>query len=212
MKKRIGTLKGHPIVDGDINLVRYPEIHYKKLCEEAPKEIFKVKLEWNEDIEAYVGSAIFPVNVISNDEVLGAMLPYISIDNLEESDLFNFYMEDDVIPANVGMLIIGLKEEISFTQTTKKLSLSYPFLGFSVHSDFRFIDICSYDSSIVPIIYSGSNNTFSVIPEDHLLPKNIPIWISKLGNPSELQKLNYMFKDKLNSISKKLKRNEVIIR
>lgn len=62
------------------------------------------------------------------------------------------------------------------------------------------------------IIYSGSNNTFSVIPEDHLLPKNIPIWISKLGNPSELQKLNYMFKDKLNSISKKLKRNEVIIR
>lgn len=114
MKKRIGTLKGHPIVDGDINLVRYPEIHYKKLCEEAPKEIFKVKLEWNEDIEAYVGSAIFPVNVISNDEVLGAMQPYISIDNLEESDLFNFYMEDDVIPANVGMLIIGLKEEIFF--------------------------------------------------------------------------------------------------
>ena len=45
MKKRIDTLKGHPIVDGDINLVRYPEIHYKKLCEEAPKEIFKVKLE-----------------------------------------------------------------------------------------------------------------------------------------------------------------------
>ena len=212
MKKRIGTLKGHPIVDGDINLVRYPEIHYKKLCEEAPKEIFKVKLEWNKDIEAYIGSAIFPVNVISNDEDIIAMLPYISTDNLEEPGLFNFYMEDDVIPANVGILIIGLKEEISFTQTTKKLSISYPFLGFSVHSDFRFIDICSPDSQIVPIIYSGSNNTFSVIPKDHLLPKNIPIWLSKLDNSRELLKLNYMSKDKLNSISKKLKRNEGIIR
>lgn len=127
MKKRIGTLKGHPIVDGDINLVRYPEIHYKKLCEEAPKEIFKVKLEWNEDIEAYVGSAIFPVNVISNDEVLGAMQPYISIDNLEESDLFNFYMEDDIIPANVGMLIIGLKEEIFLHKLLKNLVFHTPF-------------------------------------------------------------------------------------
>lgn len=105
-----------------------------------------------------------------------------------------------------------LRKKFLLHKLLKKLSLSYPFLGFSVHSDFRFIDICSYDSSIVPIIYSGSNNTFSVIPEDHLLPKNIPIWISKLGNPGELQKLNYMFKDKLNSISKKLKRNEVIIR
>lgn len=31
MKKRIGTLKGRPIVDGDINLVKYPEIHYNNL-------------------------------------------------------------------------------------------------------------------------------------------------------------------------------------
>lgn len=31
MKKRIGILKGRPIVDGDINLVRYPEIHKKTL-------------------------------------------------------------------------------------------------------------------------------------------------------------------------------------
>lgn len=46
MKKRIGTFKGHPIVDGDINLVKYPEIHYNNLrartfkveCEEVKNE------------------------------------------------------------------------------------------------------------------------------------------------------------------------------
>lgn len=42
MKKRIGTLKGHPIVDGDINLVRYPEIHYKNFVKKHRNRSLKL--------------------------------------------------------------------------------------------------------------------------------------------------------------------------
>lgn len=210
MKKKIGTLKGHPIVDGDINLVRYPEIHVKKLCEEVPKRVFKIKLEWNEELEGYTGSAIFPVNVIPpNDErTLVGMVPQIKLDALTEPQFIRFKLVEGVLPANVGVIIISDKEEISFTQTTKKLSLSYPFLGFSVHSDFYLDEICETNYLMIPLIYVGSSNTFSEITEDSILPKNIPIWIDRRdsGTPAALQKLNYIFKDKLNYISKKIKK------
>lgn len=72
MKKRIGTLKGRPIVDGDINLVKYPEIHKKTLGIDVwengnPFKITLSEITDSEGSSSYYRTVVFPVNVLIPD-------------------------------------------------------------------------------------------------------------------------------------------------
>lgn len=204
MKKRIGTLKGLPIVDGDINLIKYLEIHYKKLCEEVEGEVFKIKLSYNEEYGLYVGSAIFPVNVsIPNNGYILIYVANLLREGEEQSIILSEHEDDIIIPANVEVVILSaIQEELFFTQTTKKVTVTYPFFGIGIYEDLYFKDIKdNIFNKFLPIIFDAEKGSFTLIQEDQLLPKYTPIWI--IDSAAKSEKLNSIFKEKLNYIFKK---------
>ena len=211
MKKRIGTLKGRPIVDGDINLVKYPEIHQKTLgaSEWENGESIKITLKKfsNSEDYFYYNFVIFPVDVLI-PQIVGVIIPLTannSVSGLPEQIngiLLNGI--SNIIPANVGVLVMDLigKKEYSFVPFTEKVNFSYPFNGVGVYQD-------SYTQDI-PIIYDGSgtwaatasldddeNIIFTPLEEGTLVPKYTPLWIYDKYNTENKIKLNLNLKKKI---------------
>lgn len=164
MKKKIGTLKGRPIVDGDINLVKYPEIHYNNLRART----FKVEGEElkNEEIKKYSVDlpevthyklAVFPANVIvPKDTIAISMLTGIAISIGDPEHINLSYLQGDIIPANTAILIFSITPEIIFTETFENL----PFITHSV-------GICVYEETtakdLLNLINSISNNSYKYL-------------------------------------------------
>ena len=192
MKKRIGTLKGHPIVDGDINLVRYPEIHQKTLGagEWENGEPIKITLKKFLDSDGlYYDLVIFPVDVYI-PEGIGVVIPITvnnSVSGLPEQVsgiILNF--NEKIIPANIGVLVIDQvgEKEYSFVPSTEKANYGYPFNGIGVYQD-------SYTQDIWPIhdgsgiwaatvdLNDDSSIKFTPLEEGSLVPKYTPLWIYK---------------------------------
>lgn len=215
MKKRIGTLKGHPIVDGDINLVRYPEIHKKTLDIDVwnngnPFKITLSKHTDSEGIISYYRSVIFPVNVLIPEGVLvEAIVTTIDsvsgLPKLEQVLILNDITE--VIPANVGVIVIDTYErkELLFEQTTEKTPFSYPFNGMGIYADYSTEEIMTllqiFGLSAATLgADEESNIIFTPLSEDSLIPKYTPLWLYvELNSKAELTnnlKLNHIFKKK----------------
>lgn len=210
MKKRIGTLKGHPIVDGDINLVRYPEIHQKTLGagEWENGEPIKITLKKFSDSEGYFYYAfvIFPVDV-SIPEGIGVILPITannSVSGLPEQAngiILNFH--EKIIPANIGVLVVDQmgKKECSFRPFTEKINYGYPFNGIGVYQDSYTQDIWPiFDGSGIWAATADLNDDTSIkftpLEEGSLVPKYTPLWIYKKLPLENKIKLNHIFKKK----------------
>lgn len=86
MKKKIGELKGRPIVDGDPNLVRYPEIHKNILGIDVWDNGNPFKITLSEVTDSggssfYYRTVVFPVNVLIPEGVL-ALVMVTTIDSV----------------------------------------------------------------------------------------------------------------------------------
>ena len=209
MKKRIGTLKGHPIVDGDINLVRYPKIHQKTLGIGEYENPFSITLP--EFIEPgpegntyYCRSVIFPVNVLIPDGVLVVVpeIVYNSVSGLPELQnqlLLKDYVK--IIPANLGVLIFSYdKKKLSFVQTTENVNFPYPFNGIGVYQDsytqeVSFLQKMGFSFATLGIDISN-DTVFTPLEEGSLIPKYTPLWIYKKLPLENKIKLNHIFKKK----------------
>ena len=128
MKKRIGTLKGHPIVEGDINLVKYPEIHYDNL----KARTFKIQTEFfakDEEYNIYTAFVGFPTNVFFLSEDILAVA-------FSDNEYTIPFLPADIIPANTGIMILTTKPEITFIETFENPPCSIPLLiGICVHEE-----------------------------------------------------------------------------
>lgn len=215
MKKRIGTFKGHPIVDGDINLVKYPEIYKKTLGIDVwdNGNPFKITLYEHIDSEgssSYYRTVVFPVNTLIPEGVLVlAMATTIDsvsgLPKVEQILILNNITE--VIPANVGVIVIDCYErkELLFEQTTEKTPFSYPFNGMGIYADYSTEEIMVllqiFNLSAATIgMDEEANAIFTPLSEDSLIPKYTPLWVyAEPNSKAELTnnlKLNHIFKKK----------------
>lgn len=221
MKKRIGTLKGRPIVDGDINLVKYPEIHKKTLGIDVwdNGNPFKITLYEHIDSEGssyYYRTVVFPVNVLIPEGVLvvavATTIDSVSgLPKVEQILILNDITE--VIPANVGVVVMDgyERKELLFEQTTEKTPFSYPFNGMGIYADYSTEEIMfllqGLDLSAATLgMDEETNLLFTPLSEDSLIPKYTPLWV--YAEPNSKAKLTNNLK--LNHIFKK--RNEFNIR
>lgn len=215
MKKRIGTLKGRPIVDGDINLVKYPEIHKKTLGIDVwdngnPFKITLYELIDSEGTTNCYRTVVFPVNVLIPDGVSVAV-PVITHDSVSGlPKLVNLLILNEitrVIPANVGMIVVSdyNEKELLFEQTTEKTPFSYPFNGMGIYADYSTEEIMDllqiFNLSAATIgIDEEANVIFTPLSKDSLIPKYTPLWVyAEPNSKAELTnnlKLNHIFKKK----------------
>lgn len=215
MKKRIGTLKGRPIVDGDTNLVRYPEIHKKTLGIDVwdNGNPFKITLSKHIDSEGsvyYHRPVVFPTNVLIPEGVL-VLAFTTTIDSVsdlpkaEQTLVLNDITE--VIPANVGVLVVDAyeREELLFEQTTEKTPLSYPFNGMGIYADYSTEGIMfilqAFNLSAATLgVNEEMDIIFTPLSEGSLIPKYTPLWVyAEPNSKAELTnnlKLNHIFKKK----------------
>lgn len=215
MKKRIGTFKDHPIVDGDINLVKYPEIHKKTLGIDVwdngnPFKITLSKITVLGGSSYYYRSVVFPINVLIPEGVLVlAMATTIDsvsgLPKIEQILILNDITE--VIPANVGVVVLDVYErkELLFEQTTEKTPFSYPFNGMGIYANYSTEEIMvllqRLDLSAATIgMDEEANLIFTPLSEDSLISKYTPLWVyAEPNSKAELTnnlKLNHIFKKK----------------
>lgn len=216
MKKKIGTLKGHPIVDGDINLVRYPEIHYNNLRARTFKvEGIEHKLdsEDSQDEVTYIAIAAFPVNVIVPENTMAISI-FDSVTSNESDILINAkeYFQGDIIPSDTTIIVQSLTPEIIFIETFENPPFSLHSKGIGVYEETTAKDLLNTINSIIDkpfqylvlLHFTTEEGFFEKKLENDTIIKEYSV-VALSNNPtvqsSYSLKLNNIFKKKINEFN-----------
>lgn len=132
MKRRLGNLKGAPIVEGDENLMTSNEVNYNTIRTDKHWVVSTndtTGLKGNPDFSKgykYVGTACFPVNTLvpKDVNVYSVFVDRDSDDGGLSTHLVQIH-DGDVIPAGTGILITSKIKSPVFYQTTKTVPFGY---------------------------------------------------------------------------------------